>query len=185
MSFNPLNMKEWSMSEFEIAKYSPPIGDPNAVSSQLYIPKLMPLIQFDAPKIIPKSLSKACFINDEACKPSPAAQINTQNYKTILKPTNRRFFREKYTQGEVMQVEVKNGNPDEMYISTKVDNSSGKTVTETYYHNVHKGKGTVTLSLPGVMPGPGVTVNASLSEFEIKSESEEWHTYGGNKGSER
>lgn len=185
MSYSPENLEEWSLGEFEIAKYSLPIGDPNATTSSLYIPKLMPLISFGSPKVTPKSLNKSCFVNDDSCKPTPASTINTQNYKTVPKPTNRRFFRVNYTQGEIMQVEIKNGNPDDMYISTKVDNSSGKTVTETYYHNVHKGKGTVTISLPGVMPGPGVTVNASLNKFEIESESEEWHTYGGNKGSER
>ena len=132
MGFNPLNLEKWKMEEFEVAKFSPIKNDANAHQQKLFIPKLMPMISFGTPKNSTESLDKSIFINDPACKPSPDSTVQTQNFKTVPKPDNRKFARTVLTQGVTMQVEVKNGNPDEMYISTKVDPSSDEKRIEEY-----------------------------------------------------
>lgn len=142
MGFNPLNIMEWAMSEYEVAKFAPVSNDANASSQKLYIPKLMPLISFGAPKITSESLNKSIFLNADECKISVSSTIQSQNYKTVPKPANRKFERILLTQGVTMQVEVKNGNPDQMYISTKVDPSSSDKVSESYEY-ILEGTGSI------------------------------------------
>lgn len=163
------NLKNWSMGEFEIAKYSPISGDSNASNLQLYIPKLMPLISFGKPKVTPIPLDKSILENDDSCKPSVNSMIKTQNYRTVPRTNNRKFARIQFLQGAEIQIEVKDGDPDNLYVSTKIDNSTKDVVTETYKASTIKGKGTVTLL--GVPFADGVRdASVSITGLEFKSE---------------
>lgn len=145
MSFSPTNIENWSLGDTEIAKYAPNAGSSNAPSLLLYIPKLMPKIAFGVPKVTPVPLNKAILINDDACKPAISATISSQNYKTVPRANNRKFARVNFTHGAEIQVSCTEGDPDTLTISTKVDNSIGSVVTETYAASTYGGKGTVTL----------------------------------------
>lgn len=173
MGFNPENIEEWSMGEYEKAKYSPISGNSNASNLQLYIPKLMPQINFGVPKVVPLPINKSILVNDEECKPTISTTINTQNYKTVPRTNNRKFGRIELKQGAEVQVEVKDKNPDTMYVSTKIDNSSGDVVTETYTAKTNQstkhGPGTITLHGLPFMPGPPTTVTVDMTDLGFES----------------
>ena len=79
------NLNKFIKATFVDAK---PYGSSSG-SLKVYIPSLMPLIGMGDPKITPVSLNRSCYCNANDCKPSVAAQINTQNFVTAQSPYNQ------------------------------------------------------------------------------------------------
>lgn len=117
------NITEWGMGNTEVGFVSQDCSSNGTLL--LHIPKLMPAVPFGTPKITPVPLSASIFINDEKCKPKPPKTINTQNYLTVPRQEDRFFKRATLKKGSRILVEVQNGNPDGLRVSTKEDPSTG------------------------------------------------------------
>ena len=116
------NIEQWSISNYEIGYTCPQVCSSGG-SQMLNIPKIMPDIPLGKPKSTPVPLNKSCYINDKKCKPSVATQISSQNYITVPPQDNRGFQLPWFHQGDRIFVEVRNQNPDNLFLSTKEDNS--------------------------------------------------------------
>lgn len=175
MAINPNNIEDWYLEEYEVAKVSPISCASNGGSLQLYIPKLMPLISFGIPKASPETLSKSIFINDDTCKPNVSSTIMSQNYKTVTRPTNRKFYKDTLKSGMQVQVEVKHNNPQEIYVSTKIDPSVGATVREGYFYEKFEGEGEIELNCSGTVGPNGFSVTGKFVNSNAKGRYIEWH----------
>lgn len=125
-NIDPANVEKWSLGNIEVGlfMYHPKPYGPSSGTLKLNIPKLMPMISGFDPKITVKSINKSCYINDSACKPSVGTTINTQNYKSVPPQDNREFKKPVFWRGDRIFVEIRNGNLDTMFLSTKEDNST-------------------------------------------------------------
>lgn len=126
MSIDPINIQKWELGNMEVGTFMcKPL--PYATSRgtlKLNIPKIMPLISGSSPEITVGSLNKSCYVNDSSCKPSVGSTIRTQNFKSVPPQDNRSFENPVFWRGDKIYVEVRNKNPDTMFLSTKEDNSS-------------------------------------------------------------
>lgn len=118
------NVDEWNLSDVEVAHV---ICSGSRTSSggskQVYIAKLMPQISMGKPKPTSVGLNKSCIINDSKCKPAVSAKVSTLNYITAPPRANRNFQHSLLSYGATIEVEVRDKNPDNLYISNKVDPS--------------------------------------------------------------
>lgn len=124
MSLSNTNLTNWCMSDYEVGYTIVPPWCSSGGSLQLYIPKLMPDISQGRPKSTTVQLNKSCFINDKKCEPPVSSSISTQNYITVPPQDNRTFQDPIFYPGSRVYVEVHNRNPDNLFITTKEDNSS-------------------------------------------------------------
>lgn len=124
MSISNTNLTEWSLGNYEVGFTITPPYTSSSGPQVLYIPKLMPLITQGKPKVTQATLSDSCYINDKPCKPTVAKKISVQNYITVPPQDNRSFSLPVFYPGSRIFVEVRNCNPDKLYVSTKEDNSS-------------------------------------------------------------
>jgi hypothetical protein len=120
------NTSSFKLGETEVAKYAPVKGGSNDTTLLLWIPTLMPNIPFALPRQIHGSLNSSCFINDKACKPSISKQYCSQNFKSVARYTNDTFRYPYLYRGAVLHLYVRNGNPDTMYVTNKIDPSVKK-----------------------------------------------------------
>ena len=117
-------VSQWSLADEEVAKISAYGPVPTSPTQNLYITKLMPQISFGKPKSTSVALNKSCICNDTKCKPAVSSRISSKNYVTLSTQANRSFKHNYFHPGDTVQVEVRNDNPDDMYLSTKVDPST-------------------------------------------------------------
>lgn len=122
------NIENWSLGKTEIAynleKTASVRGDTEAAEWQLYVPKIMPLIEKGLPKEVTAPLTpKSIFINTQDCMPVVQASIKTRNYIKASRPANCSFtYRHKFHDME-LEVEVLHDNPDNLRITNTIDNS--------------------------------------------------------------
>ena len=118
------NIKHWEISNYELAyAIVPPYQGSNG-TLKLYIPKIMPAVAMGAPKSTSVTLSSSCFCNDSKCKPSVPGSVSTQNYLTVPPQANRSFELPVLWYGSRVFVEVRHKNPDNLFVTTKEDNSA-------------------------------------------------------------
>lgn len=118
------NLTKWELNDTEVAYYvRSPYGSSSG-SLPLYIPKLMPNISMGKARSTRVNLNKSCYCNDSGCKPAVSSQLSSQNYLTISPQQNRSFREPHFRYGAKIQIEVHNQNDYEMYITTKIDNST-------------------------------------------------------------
>ena len=123
---NISNIKKWELETYEMAAgYEPVLMGhyPTGRPLKLHIPKIMPHISAGTPRIIPSSLSSGCYANDSSCKPHVPSTVSTQNYITVPFRANRRLSLPWLRIGAPVQVEIANKDVDDIFVSTKVDNS--------------------------------------------------------------
>lgn len=125
------NLNSWRLEKEFIAKIAP-IHCRSSSPLQLYVPLLMPLLSLGIPKITPVSNSSSCLKNDSSCKPRISSTISTQNYLTIPIHDNRSFKEGFFWQGDIVKIELYNDNLEEMYVNTKIDNSSDCTIPHNH-----------------------------------------------------
>ena len=121
---NDTNLTSWEINDTEVAKYCISPWGGSGGSLPLYIPKLMPNIPMGKPKTFPVYLNKSCYCNASACRPNVATRLSSQNYITVPPLDNRSFRLPHFWYGDTLQIEVHNKNVDQLFISTKVDNST-------------------------------------------------------------
>ena len=119
---NPINTEKWKVKSQELAKTAPPVCSTSS-PLRLYIPKIMPMIGFGAPRITNSYVSDSCFCNDKACKPSISSNISTQNYVTVPIYDNNEFVCSLFYQGAKIKVDFFNGSVDEIYATNRIDES--------------------------------------------------------------
>lgn len=119
---NPVNTEKWEVKYQELAWTAPPSCSTSS-PLLLYIPKLMPMIGFGAPKITPRGLSDGCYCNAEECKPSVSKTISVQNYCTVPIYDNNEFICSIFYQGARIKVDFFNGSVDEIYATNRIDES--------------------------------------------------------------
>lgn len=120
---NLTNIQQWDLGEVEVGFYGVKPSGSSRGALPLYIPKLMPQAAVGGPPPQPHIIDKTCFANDKKCEPALAKVLALQTHKTVPFQSNR-YFRNPYMKlGARVYVEIHNGSPDTMYISTKEDNS--------------------------------------------------------------
>lgn len=130
------NTKKWGLNSSEIGKVT---GDnhPNG-SVNVYIPKVLPLVDFNNPEEKPIGLDAGCFCNADGCKLSLASSVTSKNHITVPLSTSEKDladFKTKsaavgvpvqptaYTHGAEVRVDVKAGSVEQMTIAGLRDTS--------------------------------------------------------------
>lgn len=120
------SIEKWKIGDEEIAFLVDPTIPSGSPTMHVYIPKIQPMIPRGAPTITQVPLQNTCFINDPACKPSVSSTISTQNYKTVQRNNNDWFANNTLNSGAQLKLEVLNNNVDQMFVTNKIDKSSGE-----------------------------------------------------------
>lgn len=120
---NNTNLTSWTINDTEIAKYCISPWGSSSGRLPLYIPKLMPYISMGRPKTTRVPINKGCYCNASECKPNVGNSLTAQNYIMVGPQDNRSYSLPYFYYGDTIQVEVHNKNVDQLYLSTKVDNS--------------------------------------------------------------
>lgn len=144
MAYNPNNIQEWKLNDYEIAKTCETVKSESG-KFKLFIPKLMPLINYGKPTKTKQYISSSIFANADECKPSISTTVTTQNFRTLCMLDNDEFSKTLIPSDTEIQIEIKNGNPDSMYITSKIDNSAGENVTKTFDSELCNGSGSMTI----------------------------------------
>jgi hypothetical protein len=121
---NNTNLTTWTINDNEIGKYTISPKGSSGGTLPLYIPKLMPLISMGKRKTTTTGINSSCYCNASECKPNiGSTTVSIQNFINVPPQSNRSFSLPIFYYGDTIQVEVHNGNVDELYLSTRVDNS--------------------------------------------------------------
>lgn len=120
------NFHDWKLDNYIVGFTCIPPYTSSSGTQLLYVPSIMPQITLPRGQPKPKrvTLNKACFINDQKCKPAISSQISLQNYISVPPAANRSFSAPVFYSGSRIIIEVTNGDPDKLTLSTKEDNSS-------------------------------------------------------------
>lgn len=166
MGFTPDNIKEWNLNNYEIAKTCEKANTKPA-SFKLYIPKLMPLITYGKPIQTKQFISSSIFANSDECKPATSTTITTQNFKTLQMADNERFSKTTLPYNSEVQIEVKDNNPDSMFIASKIDNSEGDYISNEYNSEITNANGSMTIY--GIPTEDGTTsATVQISNLTLK-----------------
>lgn len=120
---NNTNLTTWTVNDNEIGKYTISPKGSSGGTLPLYIPKIMPNISMGKKKTFTVGINKSCYCNASECKPNVASTLTGQNYINVPPQANRSFQNPLFYYGDTIQVEIQSGNVDEIYLSTRVDNS--------------------------------------------------------------
>lgn len=123
------NIQPWHLNKTEIAfnleKTASTLGDTEAAEWQLYVPKLMPLIEKGFPKETVVNLQvNSMFLNAPDCKPAVQTSIKSRNYIKATRPANCSFTYKHKKHDIKLEVEVLHNNPDNLRVTNTIDNST-------------------------------------------------------------
>ena len=118
-------VEEINVDEFEYAILLEDT-DHNATKFNMFLPKLMPLVQSgnDKPKSWKEKTNAKIFVNDSGCKIAPTSTVTCQNFVTIKQHTDTGFSsransKDMVPKGTKFVVHCMNGNYRDLYV-TKV-----------------------------------------------------------------
>ena len=112
------NLSSWSLGTTEIGKSCGYNSLANSKNFKVYIAKILPLISFGSPATTTTALSKNCFCNATACKPSVASSVISRNYIEIPIEDGSNMYAA--ANGRELKIGVVNGNVDKMYITSRL-----------------------------------------------------------------
>lgn len=120
------NFHDWKLDNYIVGFTCIPPYTSSGGAQLLYVPSIMPQISIGRgrPKSQRAPLNKSCFINDDKCKPAVSNQTTIQNYITVSPADNQGFSAPVFYDGSRIPIEVTNGDPDKLTLSTKEDTSS-------------------------------------------------------------
>jgi hypothetical protein len=112
------NISSWSLGTTEIGKSCGYNSLAYGKNFKVYIAKILPLISFGSPSSTSVPLSKNCFCNASACKPSVASSVTSRNYIDIPMGDDSNIYAS--SSGRELKIGIVNGNVDKMYIINKL-----------------------------------------------------------------
>lgn len=122
---NSITLDKWNLNKEEIGYY---VGKSNIASDSknfnVYIPKILPLIQKGTASIRTEPISTSGIINASACMVSPSSSIKTQNYITVETDDNINFKRPVFKYGCKLRIVFTEKNIDSGRITNTIDSSS-------------------------------------------------------------
>ena len=111
------NLVSWKLGTTEIGK-SCGYNNPSSRFFRVYVPKILPLIQFGTPTTKSVGLNRSCFCNSTSCKPSVSPNVISRNYLDIPLADNANISCT--TNDDSLKIEIFNGNVDKMYVISRL-----------------------------------------------------------------